>query len=212
MACMYLQARPTPQMPQQQQQQIAQQVSPRASASVHCCWPEKGMACCTGKLVSKPLQRLPPPAGIVGCLADPCCGPAGYLLGFNLCIKSAVPVLTPAAPTIRLNNNGAAANQMDVIQGSSYAACSSSVLPTAAAPCELGATAISYTGANLTSSVVACPPASCIKTGCSGVSGRDLRGAPCMWPQATWTCPGQSTDARLTCCGSALEKPLCCSP
>ena len=67
---------------------------------------------------------------------------------------------------------GAAASQMDVIQGSSYAACSSGVLPTAAASCELGATAISYTGANLTSRVVACPPASCIQTGCSGTTGR----------------------------------------
>ena len=124
-----------------------------------------------------------------------------------------MPVLTPAAPKIQLNNSGATASQIDVIQGSSYAACSSGVLPTAAGPCELGATAISYTGANLTSRVVACPPASCIQTGCSGATGhlwQSLQRSPRMWPQAAWTSPGQWTDAHLTCCGSVCigQAPL----
>ena len=47
-------------------------------------------------------------------------------------------------------------------------ACSSGQLPTAALPCELGATASSSTSGDLTAGVLACPPSYCIPQGCSG--------------------------------------------
>ena len=47
-------------------------------------------------------------------------------------------------------------------------ACSSGQVPTAALPCELGATASSTTSGDLTASVLACPPSYCIPQGCSG--------------------------------------------
>ena len=47
-------------------------------------------------------------------------------------------------------------------------ACSSGQIPTAALPCELGATASSTTSGDLTANVLACPPSYCIPQGCSG--------------------------------------------
>ena len=61
-----------------------------------------------------------------------------------------------------------AGSQLHCLQGHNYTACSTGVLPSTDAPCELGAVAADASGSSLTSSILACPAASCLATGCPG--------------------------------------------
>lgn len=68
---------------------------------------------------------------------------------------------SPQPPAIKLVTHPALPAAVSVRRGTPYTACAPGQQPTKQLPCELGATATDSGGSNLTSSVLACPPASC---------------------------------------------------
>lgn len=82
------------------------------------------------------------------------------------------------APTITLVTTAVFGSIVHVRRSGSYDVCKEGVLPTAAAPCEPGATAVDPDGLlsedgirtkplDKTAEIVVCPPASCLARGCS---------------------------------------------
>lgn len=87
--------------------------------------------------------------------------------GVCLTTVSTTPVNT--APALTLRTAAALPATVNIKQFSTYAACAPGVPPTAALPCELGATATDAQDGVLTTAVNSCAPSSCTSTStCSG--------------------------------------------
>ncbi|KAL0020772.1 hypothetical protein WJX77_012245 [Trebouxia sp. C0004] len=103
------------------------------------------------------------PLGQILCSNKVSCSPSG------LCPGTASRALTAVtAPVITLVTSTYLSSVVQVKQGHIYTACSLGQLPTSGLPCELGATAVSSSDGNLTSVVLACPPAACLGIACPG--------------------------------------------
>eukprot|EP00854_Cymbomonas_tetramitiformis_P008806 gene8806-10440_t len=109
------------------------------------------------------------PPGESLCLSGVGCSTQG------VCVEDLVASRSPedappenAAPAIALRVNEAAGSYVSVAQYSEYSQCAAGSEPTAASPCESGATAMDDEDGDLTGSVLACPPAACLDVGCPG--------------------------------------------
>ncbi|KAK9807795.1 hypothetical protein WJX72_009618 [[Myrmecia] bisecta] len=123
-------------------------------------------------LAATPLQRT---VWVVDpCLPEETMCTTGKCSLYGICLPSASPSpITPlrTPPMLQLIYATHLASVVQVKQGQAYAACAAGIQPTADAPCELGATAHDYAGADLNSRVVACPSQTCLTTGnCSGLA------------------------------------------
>ena len=95
--------------------------------------------------------------------------PVGACSKFGVCLPS-ISLASNTAPNLTLDTSILGLT-VQVNQSSTYAACSSGVKPSAAAPCEPGGSATDTQDGNLTVSILACPPSSCLSTYCTGESG-----------------------------------------
>lgn len=104
------------------------------------------------------------------------CALAASCSKYGVCLSSISTVATNTAPSISLRTTAALPATVNVKQYSAYAACASGAYPTAAAPCELGATATDPQDGALTSVVNICAPSTCTSTAsCSGKIGSMAR-------------------------------------
>ena len=71
-------------------------------------------------------------------------------------------------PSIELVNDPRLPQFLSLPMFTNFDRCPDGVVPTESFLCELGARANNSKGDNLTSSVLACPPASCLEFGCPG--------------------------------------------
>ena len=92
--------------------------------------------------------------------------PAGACSKYGVCLPS-TSVASNTAPNLTLDTSVLGLT-VQVNQSSTYAACSSGVKPSLAAPCEPGGSATDTQDGNLTANILACPPSSCLSTYCTG--------------------------------------------
>ena len=92
--------------------------------------------------------------------------PVGACSRFGVCLPS-TSLASNTAPNLTLDTSILGLT-IQVNQSSTYAACSSGVKPSAAAPCEPRGSAMDTQDGNLTASILACPPSSCLFTYCTG--------------------------------------------
>ncbi|KAK9805176.1 hypothetical protein WJX72_003648 [[Myrmecia] bisecta] len=123
-------------------------------------------------LAATPLQRT---VRVVDpCIPEETMCTTGKCSLYGICLPSITPSPTTPhrmPPKVQLINATYLAAVVQVKQGQAYAACAAGIQPTADAPCELGAAAQDYLGADLSLRVVACPSQTCLATGnCSGLT------------------------------------------
>ena len=104
--------------------------------------------------------------------------PAGACSKFGVCLPS-TSLASNTAPNLTVETSVLGLT-VQVNQSSTYAACSSGVKPSLAAPCEPGGSATDKQDGNLTASILACPPSSCLPTYCTGEAC--LKNASCHCP------------------------------
>ena len=105
------------------------------------------------------------------------CQAAGACSKFGVCLPS-TSLASNTAPNLTLDTSILGLT-IQVNQSSTYAACSSGVKPSTAAPCELGGSATDAQDGNLTANILACPPSSCLSTYCTGEICFRYAGCPC---------------------------------
>lgn len=103
-------------------------------------------------------------------VADPCQAPAEFCIDSSTCYPYGIclPAVTSVPEHSQPPNITLRTATVRIPQFSTYTACSPGQKPALTAPCEPGATATSYLGTDLTSEIVACPPAACAATQCQG--------------------------------------------
>ncbi|KAL0020782.1 hypothetical protein WJX79_001465 [Trebouxia sp. C0005] len=163
-------------------------------------------------------------------VVEPVC-PSGQTLCSNkvacsasgLCPGTAARALTAVtAPVITLVTSTYLSSVVQVKQGHTYTACSSGQMPTSALPCELGATAVSASDGNLTSVVLACPPAACLGIACPGYGvAAPVPLVPCTALDNITDCGAVATDSTgadisssivvvdVTPCAAGAQCPAC---
>eukprot|EP00854_Cymbomonas_tetramitiformis_P003615 gene3615-4547_t len=111
------------------------------------------------------------PPGESLCLSGLTCSSQGVCVDdLAASLESASEPAAPknTAPTLVLQTDDVAGMYISLTQYAEYNRCGDGVDPTTVVPCEAGAIATDAEDGDLTSRVLACPPASCLDKGCDG--------------------------------------------
>ena len=114
--------------------------------------------------------------------------PVGACSKFGVCLPS-TSLASNTAPNLRLDTSILGLT-IQINQSSTYAACSSGVKPSVAAPCEPGGSATDIQDGSLTASILACPPPSCLSTYCTGDTCLRMQVAPAAVDSGHLSCTG----------------------
>ena len=133
---------------------------------------------------SNPGECNMPPVYLIPCktcTSRVSCLSVGACSKFGICLPS---TSSNTAPNLTLDTSILGLT-VQVNQSSTYAACSSGIKPSLAAPCEPGGSATDTQDGNLTASILACPPSRCLSTYCTGKAFFKHASCPCcceQWP------------------------------
>ena len=130
------------------------------------------------------------------CTSTVSCLSVGACSTFGVCLPR-TSLASNTAPNLTLDTSSLGLT-VQINQSSTYAACSSGIKPSPAAPCEPGGSATDAQDGNLTASILACPPSTCLSTYCTGNTCFRCASCPCCCGQRPPQSPS-SCQLHLLC-------------